>query len=240
MGEAVIDLQGVEFEGDELVISAFVVLGEVVVVVPEGVAVDMQGVAVMGDRVVEVDDAVVPGAPVVRVEGLALMGQITVRHPKPRERFAPSDGRGAFADRVPLRGADAAAVRRAQRRSRPGSVRRWGVGALAAIALALPLGWVLSADDVAGAVFGSASQSVSAAELEAGDVSIGAPVAFGSVDIQVPDGVNVDRDGVVVFGSTSCEPACVSADADAPTVQVRTLGAFGSVEITQGPAPGTN
>lgn len=178
MGDAVIDLQGVEFEGDELVISAFSVLGEVVVV-PEGVAVDMQGVAVMGDRVVKVDGAVLPGAPVVRIEGLALMGQITVRHPKPRERFAPSDGRGAFADRVPLLEHDAAAVRREHTRSRLASVRRRGVGVLAAIALALPVGWVLSADDVAGAVFGSSSETVSAADLEPGDVSVGAPVAFG-------------------------------------------------------------
>ena len=88
-------------------------------------------------------------------------------------------------------------------------------------------------------MFGSDSQTVSAVELEAGDVSIGALVAFGSVDIQVPEGVNVDRDGVVVFGSTSCGPACAAAAADTPTVQVRTLGAFGSVEITHVTASGT-
>lgn len=104
----------------------------------------------------------------------------------------------------------------------------------------MPVGWVLSAADVAGAVFGSASQVVSAVELEAGDVGVGAPVVFGSVDIQVPEGVTVERDGVVIFGSTSCEPACVAAAADAPTVQIRTLGAFGSVEITQVPGSGTN
>jgi hypothetical protein len=119
-------------------------------------------------------------------------------------------------------------------------VRRWGVGVLTAIALALPVGWTLAADDVAGAVFGSASQTVSAADLEAGDVSVGAPVAFGSVEIQVPQGVNVERDGVVVFGSTSCEPACAAAAADAPTVQVRAFGAFGSVQVSQLPASGTN
>jgi hypothetical protein len=240
MGESVIDLQGVEFEGDELVISAFAVLGEVVIVVPEGVPVDMRGVAVMGDRVVKVDDAALPGAPVVRIDGLALMGQITVRHPTPRERFVPTDGRGAFADRVPLQEADAATMRPERRRTPLARVRRRGAGILAAVALALPLGWVLSADDVAGAVFGSASRTVSAAELEAGDVSVGAPVAFGSVDIQVPEGVNVDRDGVVVFGSTSCEPECAVTAADAPTVQVRAFGAFGSVEITQVPRSGTD
>jgi hypothetical protein len=56
----------------------------------------------------------------------------------------------------------------------------------------------------------------------------------------VPQGVNVERDGVVVFGSTSCEPACAAAAADAPTVQVRAFGAFGSVQVSQLPASGTN
>lgn len=49
----------------------------------------------------------------------------------------------------------------------------------------------------------------------------------------------MERDGVVVFGSTSCE-ACSATVADAPTVQVRTFGAFGSVEITQVPDAGTD
>lgn len=148
----------------------------------------------LGERNDRTDGTVIPGAPIVRVDGLALLGEIVVRHPKPKERLQLPDGRGAFADRVPLRAPDAAATSR-DRRTAPGSaVRRWVAGALAAVALALPFGWVLSADDVAGAV----------------------------------------------FGSTSCEPACPGAAADAPTVQVRTFGAFGSVEVSQLPAAGTN
>lgn len=194
----------------------------------------------LGERNDRTDGTVIPGAPIVRVDGLALLGEIVVRHPKPKERLQLPDGRGAFADRVPLRALDAAATSRDRRTAPVSSARRWVAGALAAVALALPFGWVLSADDVAGAVFGSASQTVSATDLEAGDVSVGAPVAFGSVEIQVPEGVNVERDGLVVFGSTSCEPACPGAAADAPTVQVRTFGAFGSVEVSQLPASGTN
>lgn len=63
-----------------------------------------------------------------------------------------------------------------------------GAGLLAAAALALPVGWTLAADDVVPAVFGSAEQTVSAAALEAdGEISIGTPVAFGTVEIQVPE-----------------------------------------------------
>lgn len=241
MGDAVIDLQGVEFEGDELVISAIAVMGDVVIIVPEGVAVDMHGISLMGERAVKVDGTVLPGAPVVRIDGLAVMGQVTVRHPKPKERYASDDGRGAFSDRVPLLAADPAAMQRERVESRRSAARRWGAGLLAAAALALPVGWTLAADDVAGAVFGSAQQTISAAELEAaGEISVGTPVAFGSVEIQVPEGVNVERDGVVIFGSTSCEPACVAGAADAPTVQIRTFGGFGSVEVTQIPGSGTN
>ena len=240
LGDSRVDLQGVEFEGDELVISAVSALGTVEIIVPEGVEVDLRGIAVLGDRTDRTDGTVIPGAPVVRIEGLALLGEIVVRHPRPKERLQLPDGRGAFADRVPLRAAEASVADRGRRAAPVSSARRWIVGVVAAVALALPLGWVLSADDVAGVVFGSASQTVTAVDLEAGDVSVGAPVAFGSVEISVPEGVNVERDGVVVFGSTSCEPACAAATADAPTVQIRTFGAFGSVEVSPVPVSGTN
>lgn len=243
LGEATVDLQGAEYEDDELVINAFSMLGTVEIVVPEGVEVELRGHSILGDRSDRTDGMIVAGAPVVRVEGLALLGEITVRHPKARERFVSPDGRGPFADRLPQatarQRAEGAARRR--RRSHLATARRWGAGVLAAIALALPLAWTLGADDVAGAVFGSTQQTVSAAALEADrQLSVGTPVAFGSVEVVVPEGVNVERDGVVIFGSTSCEPSCGVAAADAPTVQIRSFGAFGSVEIVQAPAAGTN
>lgn len=241
LGEAKVDLQGAEYDGDELVINAYSVLGEVEIVVPEGVEVDLRGVSILGERSDKTDRMIVPGAPVVRIDGLALLGEITVRHPKERERYAAPDGRGPFADRLPQATAQQRAEGATRRRARHrwAAARRWGAGILAAAALAVPVGWTLAADDVAGAVFGSTQQTISSSVLAAeGSVSVGTPLVFGSVEIQVPEGVNVERDGVVIFGSSSCEPACVAGAADAPTVQIRSFGAFGSVEVTQIPGSG--
>jgi hypothetical protein len=235
LGEAKVDLQGAEYTDDELVINAFAALGSVEIIVPEGVEVDLRGIAVLGERKLQTGDTVVPGSPVVRVEGLAVLGDITVRHPRARERHAPSDGRGAFADRVPLQPAVRAQGSRGRAAVRRPIVRHWVAGLLTAVALALPLGWVLSSDDVAGAVFGSTQQAVAVEQLAAGDeTTVGVPMAFGSVTLEVPDDVNVERDGLVVFGS--CEGCGARAVGDAPTVRIRTLGAFGSVEVVRVPA----
>lgn len=242
LGEATVDLQGVEFEGDELVISAVSALGTVEIVVPEGVEVDLRGIAVLGERRNRTGDTIVPDAPVVRIDGLALLGEIIVRHPKPKERLHLPQGRGAFADRVPLRPPEATGTDRRHGRpaARTSTIRQWVAGVVAAIALAVPLGWALSADTTVPALFGSNQQTILTAGLAPGDeVSVGAPLAFGSVAIQVPDGVNVERNGVVVFGSTSCEPCGAQAAPDAPTVSIRTVGAFGSVEVTRVPDAGT-
>lgn len=241
LGDATVDLQGAEYEGEELVINAFSMLGTVEIVVPEGVAVEMGGISILGDRKVRTDAPVVPGTPLVRIDGLALLGDIKVRHPKARERFVPADGRGPFADRLPPATADqqAAAVRRQRGRTWLAAARRRAVGVLVALALALPVGWTLTADEVAPAVFGSTAHVVSAAQLaDRADTSVGALMAFGSVSVQVPEGVNVERDGVVIFGSTSCEPCGEQAAATAPTVQIRTVGAFGSVDVVRAPASG--
>jgi hypothetical protein len=237
LGDALIDLQGVEFAGDELVISAVAVLGEVTIIVPEGVAVDMRGVALLGERIVDVHGTALPDAPVVRIDGTALLGQVTVRNPRDSERYAPDDGRGAFGDRIPLPAASANDRVRGRRGAGRSPVRRRLAAALAAVALALPLGWTLSADQVAPSVFGSTTHTVSAAELEAGDTSVGVPMAFGSVEVRVPEGVPVDSDGVVIFGRSACEP-CGAATATGPTVQIRTAGAFGSVRVVSVPPTG--
>jgi hypothetical protein len=240
MGSAVVDLQGAEFEGDELKISAIAFMGSVEIVVPEGVEVELSGFAVMGDRSNKVDAPVLPDAPLVRVDAYAVMGAVDVRHPKDKERLAAQDNRGSFADRVPVHtaGYDRS---EAQRRSKPpalATARRWVAGLLTAAALAVPLGWVMSSDEIAGSLFGSTDQVVNTQGLQAGqEFEVGAPVAFGSVAIQVPEGVNVERDGIVIFGSTQCEPCGAQFDPDAPTVRVKTLGGFGSVEISRVGAP---
>lgn len=234
LGEATVDLQGVEYEGDELVISAVSALGTVEIIVPEGVAVDLRGIAVLGERRDLTSGDILPDAPVVRVDGLALLGEVVVRHPSAKERVTLPDDRGAFADRVPLRPVEPGARRRRPGARTASAVRRWAVAALAAVALAVPVGWALSADQVAPAVLGSTTQTISTAGVPAGEeLTVGAPLAFGSIRLEVPAGVNVERDGVVLFGSTSCEPCGAQSAADAPTVRVRTVGAFGSVEVTR-------
>lgn len=239
MGNSVVDLQGAEFEGDELKISAIAFMGSVEIIVPDGVEVELTGFAIMGDRSNMLQGPILPDAPLVRVDAYAVMGSVEIRHPKPKERREIADGRGAFADRVPLHashGHSAATHRRAS--SVRASVKRWVVGLLAAAALAVPIGWTLASDDVAGAVFGSAEQVVSTEGLSAGDeLTIGAPVAFGSVAIEVPEGVNVERDGMVIFGSTECPACAAQVDPNAPTVRVKTFGGFGSVQITRPGAP---
>ena len=245
MGGTVVDLQGAEFEGDELTINAFALMGEVEIIVPEGVEVELGGFAFMGGRDMHVDGPVLPDAPVVRVEAYALMGGVEIRHPKPKELRRPADDRGAFADRVPLRSGGYVPTGVPRQRGGGGvlgALRRRAATLLVAAALALPLGWVLTSDQVAGSVFGSTEHRVATQSLGSGDVvSVGAPVAFGSVAIEVPEGVNVERDGIVVFGSTTCDACGDVANPAAPTVQVRTLGGFGSVDIFrpgQGPDGG--
>ena len=102
MGNAVVDLQGAEYEGDELKINAIAFMGGVEIIVPEGVEVELSGFSVMGDRSNKVDAPILPDAPLVRVDAYAVMGGVDVRHPKDRERLPASDNRGSFADRVPV------------------------------------------------------------------------------------------------------------------------------------------
>lgn len=252
MGGTVVDLQGAEFDGEVLTISAVAVMGAVEIVVPEGVEVDVRGFAIMGgrDNTTHAHGAVLPDAPLVRVDAYAVMGGVDIRHPNARDLRYVDGRRDAFADRVPLRSADhrhtadrhdthQSGQRRVpwRRSSAFATVRRWAAGLLAAAAIALPLGWVLSSDDVVPAVFGGNEHIVNTQALEAGDeMTVGAPVAFGGVSIQVPEGVRVEKDGVVIFGGSECAACADQVAADAPTVRVRTLGAFGGVEIVR---PGT-
>jgi predicted membrane protein len=80
MGGCKLDLRRVTISGPLTVIRAYVVMGNVNVIVPEGVEVELDGLAVMGSRSLKLKGAPAqPGAPVVRIEGLVLMGDLTVR-----------------------------------------------------------------------------------------------------------------------------------------------------------------
>ena len=85
MGGCTLDLRQAEVEGPELVINAVAIMGGIEVVVPEGIQVEMTGIALLGGKDCRVPDVrPVPGSPVVRVRVFALMGGVTVRTGKRR------------------------------------------------------------------------------------------------------------------------------------------------------------
>ncbi|WP_157245998.1 DUF1707 SHOCT-like domain-containing protein [Nonomuraea typhae] len=79
MGDVVLDLREAEVRTNVIDVTAIAVMGDVKIIVPDGVEVDVDGFAIMGDRKVDVLEAP-PGvkAPVVRVHGYAVMGDVKV------------------------------------------------------------------------------------------------------------------------------------------------------------------
>jgi class 3 adenylate cyclase len=87
MGGCKLDLRQAELEGPELVINAVAFMGGIDVVVPEGIQVEMTGIALFGSKDCRVPDVrPLPGSPVVRVRVFALMGGVTVRTGRRRSR----------------------------------------------------------------------------------------------------------------------------------------------------------
>ncbi|GAA3180101.1 DUF1707 SHOCT-like domain-containing protein [Nonomuraea roseoviolacea] len=79
MGDVLLDLREAEARTDVVDITAVSVMGDVKIIVPDGVHVDLDGMAVMGDKRVDVLQAA-PGmnVPVVRVRAYAVMGDVKV------------------------------------------------------------------------------------------------------------------------------------------------------------------
>ncbi len=79
MGDVTIDLREAEVRSNEIDIVATCVMGDIKIIVPDGVDVQLSGVTIMGDKKVRVVEAP-PGqhAPVVRVRGYVVMGDIKV------------------------------------------------------------------------------------------------------------------------------------------------------------------
>jgi hypothetical protein len=81
MGECDIDLRGAEVDAAEVTINAYALMGEVKIIVPEGVDVDFSGFAFMGEKKAKLSTKPpLPGAPLIRVNGYALMGTVKVEH----------------------------------------------------------------------------------------------------------------------------------------------------------------
>ena len=216
MGKAVLDLRRDDLPArvDVLVRS---VMGDVEVLVPPGAAVHLSGFSVMGERKAEVGAG---SGPEVHVDAIAVMGSVKVTN---------GDGK------VLRTGPPAAAVPAPRPSSLPVAhgrdLHRSG-GHLTRLlrrtkGLVLPaavLGAVVLAGPDNVSVFGSSVERVGGE-----DRSVQVSTLFGSTTVVVPDGTQIDTGGFMVFGSTDCEDAC--AGTTGPTVDVRSFGGFGSVEV---------
>jgi hypothetical protein len=87
MGGGELDLREASFAHAETVIYAFTIMGGIEIIVPDDVTVRVEGVGLMGGFDDKASGDAGPGAPVLHVRGLAIMGGVEVRRPrKPRER----------------------------------------------------------------------------------------------------------------------------------------------------------
>lgn len=86
-GSAELDFSDAIVRSNEVVISGAVVLGQLKILVPEGVDVRMETSAnILGERKSKLRAPVTPGGPVYRVKSLLVLGEIQVRPPKRKRR----------------------------------------------------------------------------------------------------------------------------------------------------------
>jgi len=224
MGGAVVDLQRDDLPA-RIDVHAVAVMGGIEVLVPRGVEVHLSGLSLMGGRETSVDPPR-PGAPVVTVQGFALMGAIEVKHGKEVTREAEEAVPPGASATLDMQKADAAAFPASSGSTavepHPGHRRRGRRLLLAAGLAALVLGGA-RADAVS--VFGSTTAHAENYE------HVRTATMFGSTTVIVPDDVQVDTGGVMVFGSTDCEAACGPHADSKGTIEIRNFGAFGSVEV---------
>ncbi|HVV36330.1 MAG TPA: adenylate/guanylate cyclase domain-containing protein [Acidimicrobiales bacterium] len=84
MGGVDIDLREAEFDSPELHITAVAIMGGISIIVPEGIDVDLGGLAIMGGKDARLAPVpLIPGAPRVRVTAFCLMGGVDVKSKKP-------------------------------------------------------------------------------------------------------------------------------------------------------------
>jgi hypothetical protein len=80
MANSVLDLREAVLSSPEVELRVLAMMGNVSIIVPTGVDVELDAVALMGNRTDLTRSEGKPGAPVVRVTGLVLMGNVMVRH----------------------------------------------------------------------------------------------------------------------------------------------------------------
>ena len=85
LGGVQLDLREARFSQREVTIDVFTLMGGVDITVGEDVEVDVSGFGIMGGFDHRATGPGLPGAPKVRVVGLALMGGVNVRRGQPKQ-----------------------------------------------------------------------------------------------------------------------------------------------------------
>jgi hypothetical protein len=86
-GGGVVDLRYADFTSHDVEIRAYSIMGGQTILVPPEVNVDLRGVAVMGNFDAHVDGEGSPGAPCVRISGVAFWGSVGVKRKKRKPAF---------------------------------------------------------------------------------------------------------------------------------------------------------
>jgi hypothetical protein len=92
----------------------------------------------------------------------------------------------------------------------------------------------LGASTLAVAAFADLDLDLREAEIDAPETVVTVLVAFGNIDVYVPEGVNVDVGGLTLFGHRR-EWGRDDARADAPTIRIQALGWFATVDVWRVP-----
>jgi len=81
------------------------------------------------------------------------------------------------------------------------------------------------------ALFGNVTLDLRGALIEGDVVNVQATSIFGSVDVIVPEGVEVDLTGVAIFGAKGTSGKSELVTAAAPFVRVRSFVLFGATDV---------
>jgi DUF1707 SHOCT-like domain len=95
-GEVVLDLREALLQSARVVVNATVIGGTLELIVPEGVAVELLGTAVLTRKINRTQRAGVAGMPVVEVRSAAFGGTIRVTSPKRTSRWLGGRRRGSL------------------------------------------------------------------------------------------------------------------------------------------------
>jgi hypothetical protein len=87
---------------------------------------------------------------------------------------------------------------------------------------------------LAGSAFGDLDFDLREATIDQRQTAVTVLAAFGNVDVYVPEGVNVDVDGLTIFGHRRDWGRDVGGP-DAPAVHVRVFGVAGTIDVWRVP-----